>query len=96
VITERDRPYAPVFRAEARSVALRATPFSGAYPFGMLDRPFVHKRVHALLQLRLFFRRLRPGRRPSPQQSVEIIKKIEPHTTGFMTARTVTIACTIW
>jgi hypothetical protein len=27
----------------------------------MLDRPFVHKRVHALLQLCLFFRRFRPG-----------------------------------
>jgi siderophore synthetase component len=24
------------------------------------------------------------------------VKKIEPHTTGFMTARTVTTACTIW
>ena len=24
------------------------------------------------------------------------VKKIEPHTTGLMTARTVTIACDIW
>jgi hypothetical protein len=24
------------------------------------------------------------------------VKKIEPHTTGLMTARTVTMACTIW
>src|SRR5690348_8518900 len=38
----------------------------------MLDRPFVDKRVHALLQLCLFFRRFRPGRPRWPQRSVEI------------------------
>jgi hypothetical protein len=38
----------------------------------MLNRPFVHKRVHALLHLCFFFRRLRLGRPHWPQQFVEI------------------------
>src|SRR6516164_1204089 len=59
-------------RQALHSLARRATSLSGFQPFGMLNRPFVHKRVHALLQLCLFFRRLRLGRPRWPQRSVEI------------------------